>query len=107
MTFVEAENVYDRANVFQYVWNPKTRSRDTASQIAFLPLGGVTIEIWRGEKHRARLRAVSIRYYRRSLTCSKQASKMPRLTGAAYEVPPPATHYQQIWRSASSKGPSA
>ena len=23
VTFVEAENVYDRANVFQYVWNPR------------------------------------------------------------------------------------
>ena len=45
VTFFEAQNVYDWANVFQYVWNPKTRSRDTVNQIAFLPLGGVTVQI--------------------------------------------------------------
>lgn len=34
VTFFEAQNVYDRANVFQYVWNPKTRSRDPVNQVA-------------------------------------------------------------------------
>ncbi len=41
--FFEAQNVLDERNVFQYVWNAKTRSLAAVEQIHFFPVGGVTI----------------------------------------------------------------
>jgi len=47
LLFAGVQNAYDRRNVFQYVWNPKTRQRVAVSQIAFLPILGLTAE-WGG-----------------------------------------------------------
>ena len=47
LLFAGVQNAYDRRNVFQYVWNPKTRQRVAVSQIAFLPILGITAE-WGG-----------------------------------------------------------
>jgi hypothetical protein len=42
--FFEAQNVYNRENVFRYAWNPKTRMVDADLQFAFLPVFGVNVE---------------------------------------------------------------
>ncbi len=42
--FFDLQNAYDRENVFQYVWNPKTRERVAVNQLAFLPVGGFTLK---------------------------------------------------------------
>lgn len=42
--FFEAQNVLNRENVFQYVWNTKTRSLDALDQIHFFPVGGFNLE---------------------------------------------------------------
>lgn len=43
--WLEAGNVLDRANVFQYLWNNKTNSLGTVRQIRFLPVLGVKVEL--------------------------------------------------------------
>jgi hypothetical protein len=42
--FFEAQNVFDRRNVFQYVWNTKTSSLSAVDQIHFFPVGGCTLK---------------------------------------------------------------
>jgi hypothetical protein len=42
--FLEVQNLLDRENVFQYLWNPKTRALEAATQIRFLPVLGVNVE---------------------------------------------------------------
>lgn len=42
--FLEVQNVYDRENVFRYVWNPKTGALHAQKQISFLPIVGVNVE---------------------------------------------------------------
>jgi hypothetical protein len=42
--FLEAQNVFDRRNVFQYVWNTKTRALVAVDQIHFFPVGGFTLK---------------------------------------------------------------
>ncbi len=42
--YVEAENLYDRANVRAYTWNPKTRQAQAATQLPLLVLGGLDLE---------------------------------------------------------------
>lgn len=42
--FFEAQNVFDRRNVFQYVWNSKTRRLAAVDQIHFFPVGGFTLK---------------------------------------------------------------
>jgi hypothetical protein len=42
--FFEAQNVLDRENVFQYVWNTKTRRVEALDQIHFFPVGGFNVE---------------------------------------------------------------
>ncbi len=42
--FIETQNVFDRRNVFQYVWNTKTRSLTALDQIHFFPVGGFTLK---------------------------------------------------------------
>ena len=43
-TFTEIQNVYNRKNVFQHVWNSKRGRLENLPQIAFLPVGGINIE---------------------------------------------------------------
>jgi len=38
------DSLLGRANVLEYVWNAKTRSRDSLKQLARFFLGGVTVE---------------------------------------------------------------
>jgi outer membrane receptor for ferrienterochelin and colicin len=42
--YVEADNVYNRKNVRQYVWNAKTRQPQAVEQLKFLAVGGVTVQ---------------------------------------------------------------
>jgi hypothetical protein len=42
--FFEAQNVYNRENVFRYRWNPKTRAPHAELQFGFLPVFGVNVE---------------------------------------------------------------
>ncbi len=42
--FFEAQNVFDRRNVFLYVWNTKTRQVEALDQIRFFPVGGFTLK---------------------------------------------------------------
>jgi len=42
--YVEADNVYDRKNVRQYVWNAKTREPQAIEQLKLLAFGGVTVQ---------------------------------------------------------------
>jgi hypothetical protein len=42
--YVEADNVYNRKNVRQYVWNAKTGQRQAWEQLRFLAIGGVNVE---------------------------------------------------------------
>jgi hypothetical protein len=42
--YVEADNVYNRKNVRQYVWNAKTRQPQAIEQLKFLAVGGVTVQ---------------------------------------------------------------
>ncbi len=44
VAFVDVQNVLDRENVLEYLWNAKTRSRDRLEQLARFILGGVTVE---------------------------------------------------------------
>jgi hypothetical protein len=41
--YVEADNVFNRKNVRQYVWNPKTRALQAEEQQTFLVVGGITV----------------------------------------------------------------
>ena len=41
----EAQNVYDRDNVFQYLWDTKSNELKSIPQIRFLPVLGVNIEL--------------------------------------------------------------
>lgn len=41
----EAQNVYDRDNVFQYLWDTKTNELRSIPQIRFLPILGFNIEL--------------------------------------------------------------
>ena len=41
----EAQNVYNRKNVFQYLWNTETRSLESVAQIRFLPVLGFNVEL--------------------------------------------------------------
>jgi hypothetical protein len=43
-TFLDVQNITNRKNVLEYVWNPKTRSRDSVKQLSLFILGGITIE---------------------------------------------------------------
>ena len=43
--WLEAENVFDRANVFTYLWNPKTNTLGFVKQIRFLPVLGFKMEL--------------------------------------------------------------
>ncbi len=45
VTYLELQNLYNRKNVFQYVWNPKTREVQAVNQIAFFVVGGIKIEL--------------------------------------------------------------
>jgi outer membrane receptor protein involved in Fe transport len=42
--YVEADNVYNRKNVRQYVWNAKTREPQALAQLKLLAMGGVNVE---------------------------------------------------------------
>jgi hypothetical protein len=42
--YFEAQNLFDRRNVFQYVWNTKTHSLTAVDQIHFFPVGGFTLK---------------------------------------------------------------
>ncbi len=44
VTFLDLQNALGRKNVLEYVWNPKTESRDSVKQLARFPLGGFTLE---------------------------------------------------------------
>ena len=44
VTFLEVENLYDRENVWQYVWSRKHGEHDTLRQFALHPLGALSIE---------------------------------------------------------------
>jgi hypothetical protein len=44
VAYVEVENVYNRKNIYQYVWNPKKRALDQLKQIGFFPFGGFKVE---------------------------------------------------------------
>lgn len=41
--YVEADNVFNRKNVRQYVWNPKTGAPQAEEQQTFLVVGGITV----------------------------------------------------------------
>ena len=43
--WLETDNVLDRSNVFQYVWNAKTNSLGSVKQIRFLPILGFKVEL--------------------------------------------------------------
>jgi hypothetical protein len=43
-TYLEIQNLLNRANVQQFTWNPKRRALAAVDQIAFLPVGGLNIE---------------------------------------------------------------
>ncbi|MCU0649568.1 MAG: TonB-dependent receptor [Gemmatimonadaceae bacterium] len=43
-TYLEIQNLLNRENVFQFVWNPKRRELAALNQIAFLPVGGFNLE---------------------------------------------------------------
>ena len=44
-TWLEMQNVFDRANAFQYVWSPKTGRLQSIPQIRFLPVVGLEVEL--------------------------------------------------------------
>jgi hypothetical protein len=44
VSFFDLQNAYNRKNVFQYVWNPKTREQVALNQIGLLPVGGFTLQ---------------------------------------------------------------
>lgn len=44
VTFVDIQNLLDRENVLEYLWNAKTRSRDRVKQLARFIVGGVIVE---------------------------------------------------------------
>lgn len=44
VTWVEMQNLLGRKNVYQFVWNPKTRGRDPINQIGRFVVGGFTFE---------------------------------------------------------------
>lgn len=44
VTYVELQNIYNRANAFMITWNEKTHELITVKQIAFFPVGGIKIE---------------------------------------------------------------
>jgi hypothetical protein len=44
VTYLEIQNVLNRKNVFQNIWNSKTRSVDQVNQIGFFPFGGFKVE---------------------------------------------------------------
>jgi hypothetical protein len=41
--YVEADNVYNRKNVRDYVWNPKTVTPQIREQLRFMAVGGITV----------------------------------------------------------------
>ncbi|MDX2193245.1 MAG: TonB-dependent receptor [Gemmatimonadales bacterium] len=43
--YVEVQNVLDRENVFQQVWNGKTRALDALNQIRFFPVFGYNVQL--------------------------------------------------------------
>lgn len=45
VAFLECQNLYDRANIRVFVWNPKRRERDFIPQLRRLILGGVNIQL--------------------------------------------------------------
>lgn len=45
VTYLELQNILNRDNVFQYVWNPKTRAVHAVNQISLFVVGGIKIEL--------------------------------------------------------------
>ena len=44
LIFFEAENVYNRRNIWGYIWNSGENKNDEVEQFRFLPVGGMSIE---------------------------------------------------------------
>ena len=44
LTFLDVLNVYNRENIQQYIWNPKTRSRDIIPQYSLIPSVGFNVK---------------------------------------------------------------
>ena len=44
LVFLDLLNVYNRENIQQFVWNPKTRSRDIIPQYSFIPNMGFNVK---------------------------------------------------------------
>jgi hypothetical protein len=43
-TYVEIDNVYNRKNVRYYYWNPKKQKQEAMPQLAFMLIGGLTVQ---------------------------------------------------------------
>jgi hypothetical protein len=43
-TYVEIDNVYNRKNVRYYYWNPKKQKQEAVPQLAFMLIGGLTVQ---------------------------------------------------------------
>lgn len=44
LVFLDLLNVYNRENIQQYIWNPKTRARDIIPQYSFIPNMGFNVK---------------------------------------------------------------
>jgi len=45
IVFLEVQNIFNKKNVFQYWWDSRKKELVTINQIAFLPMGGVRVEL--------------------------------------------------------------